>query len=310
MSDHAAPRDGEKDDSGRDLDAEFAALMGNADLEFDAVPTAEGEHLDLGGEISAAELGSLEIPDDAAELLEDHPLVTSLKVSVLITPLTRPEHLAILLAQSGVDGWAVPTAAGALFVIEKPSIHAEWSMAELTGEDSEEDAEVVSVVEQLSQLSRRGIIVINTELATDVGAEKGLSGQMSARRYQAGQAAEELSPGLILASAEPELDDILFGFHRAADMPGVVSTEEILERLRQANEVEAEPLQPGASQDGRFSGRRRGWNFLRRRGSRSTDSGSVERHGDALRQEDASGDAHGDAVAEGDTEHRQTGDER
>lgn len=240
MSDHAAPRDGEKDESGRDLDAEFAALMGSTDFDFDDEPASDPEQPDLGGEISAAELGALEIPDDAAELLDDHPLVTSLKVSVLMTPLTRPEHLAILLAQSGVDGWAVPTAAGALFVIEKPSTHAEWSMAELTGEDSEEDAEVISVAEQLSKLSRGGIVLMNTELATDVGAEKGLSGQMSARHYQAGRAAEELSPGLILASAEPELEDILFGFHRAAEMPGVVSTEEILERLRQANEGEDE----------------------------------------------------------------------
>ncbi|SDM48266.1 hypothetical protein [Actinomyces ruminicola] len=251
--DHSAGPAGRRDDE-PDIDAEFAAMMEGLQLpsEPSDLPEATGPvstddvpHNVYGLPGSAASAGSVGSGDDAElppeQLAEVEALAAALdadanaedggakavKIAVVLTPLASADALAALCAAGGLDCWVVPSRSGAIAVKEFVSAHAEWDIAELLGGTDTEPAEAAELAGALSRLSRLGVVLMTADLATDVGIESGLSGTITARRYQNGEAGEETSAGLLLASADQTIEDILLGVTRAEGVPGAVRTSEV-----------------------------------------------------------------------------------
>lgn len=204
----------EADDAGRDLDAEFAAMMQDVSLNDDVA--AEGEHADT----------ELQVPDDLSQLDEAN-LPKAVKVAVVLTPLASAETLAGLCAMSDLACTVVPARSGAFAVQEFVSAHSEWDVSELLGGAESEPAEAAELASTLSNLARDGVILLTADLATDVGIETGLSGQITARRYVSGKAGEEASAGLVLSAVEQSVEDVLFGVVKAGELPGALDTQNL-----------------------------------------------------------------------------------
>lgn len=202
---------------GEELDAEFAALMAGLDLD------ASQE------DASALDPGSLEVPEDTSGL--DSQDVTStakaVKVAVVLTPLASADALAALCAMSDLDCAVVPARSGAFAVKEFVSAHAQWDVAELLGGAETEPAEAAELAGALSRLSRGGVVLLTADLATDVGIESGLSGTITARRYENGTAGQEASAGLLLSAVDQVVEDVLLGLTRAEDVKGAVRSSQV-----------------------------------------------------------------------------------
>lgn len=202
---------------GEDLDAEFAALMAGLDLD-----TSQEDS-------SAWDPGSLEVPEDTSALDSQDVTVTAkaVKVAVVLTPLASADALAALCAMSDLDCTVVPARSGAFAVKEFVSAHAQWDVAELLGGAETEPAEAAELASALSRLSRGGVVLLTADLATDVGIELGLSGTITARRYENGTAGQEASAGLLLSAVDQVVEDVLLGLTKAEDVKGAVRSSQV-----------------------------------------------------------------------------------
>ena len=151
----------------------------------------------------------------------------AVKVAVVMTPLNRADGLAGMCALMGLDCTVVPSSSGAFAVKRFVSAHSDWDVAELLGGSDSEPAEAAELAAQLSRLSRAGAVLMTADLATDVGIESGLSGTITARHFTNGQPGEEASAGLLLASMDQVVEDVLLGAIDADDVPGAVRSSEI-----------------------------------------------------------------------------------
>ena len=250
-------------DHQRDLDAEFAALMDDVDIPddlsaVDSLEAPEGPHH---GRASADAADSSTVPvtgqDETTPAVIDpddvphntyHPLnggeepsdeavrltdsqeaeiaaaadslssfspgeseeqaPKAVKVAVVMTPLNRADALAGMCSLMDLDCTVVPSSSGAFAVKQFVSAHADWDVAELLGGSDSEPAEAA-------------------DLATDVGIESGLSGTITARHFTNGQPGEEASAGLLLASMDQVVEDVLLGAIDADDVPGAMRSSEI-----------------------------------------------------------------------------------
>ena len=151
----------------------------------------------------------------------------AVKVAVVMTPLNRADGLAGMCALMGLDCTVVPSSSGAFAVKRFVSAHSDWDVAELLGGSDSEPAEAAELAAQLSRLSRTGAVLMTADLATDVGIESGLSGTITARHFTNGQPGEEASAGLLLASMDQVVEDLLLCAIDADDVPGAVRSSEI-----------------------------------------------------------------------------------
>ena len=166
-----------------------------------------------------------EVESPAAALDAQAP--QAVKVAVVLTPLAGADALASLCAMSDLDCTVVPSRSGAFAVKEFVSAHVEWDVSELLGGADTEPAEAAELASALSRLSRAGVVLMTADLATDVGIESGLSGTITARRYTNGRAGEDAAAGLLLASMDQEVEDVLLGVTRAEDIKGAVRSSEV-----------------------------------------------------------------------------------
>ncbi|VEI15222.1 hypothetical protein [Actinomyces viscosus] len=151
----------------------------------------------------------------------------AVKVAVVMTPLNRADGLAGMCSLMDLDCTVVPSSSGAFAVKQFVSAHSDWDVAELLGGSDSEPAEAAELAAQLSRLSRAGAVLMTADLATDVGIESGLSGTITARHFTNGQPGEEASAGLLLASMDQVVEDVLLGAIDADDVPGAVKSSEI-----------------------------------------------------------------------------------
>ena len=151
----------------------------------------------------------------------------AVKVAVVMTPLNRADGLAGMCSLMDLDCTVVPSSSGAFAVKRFVSAHSDWDVAELLGGSDSEPAEAAELAAQLSRLSRAGAVLMTADLATDVGIESGLSGTITARHFANGQPGEEASAGLLLASMDQVVEDVLLGVIDADDVPGAVKSSEI-----------------------------------------------------------------------------------
>ena len=270
-------------DHQRDLDAEFAALMGDVDIPDDLSAEDLGAVQEAGSEPgrqtpvedgsvsagSAGESGPADIrPDDvphntyrplnggdettedsdrsrltdaqeaqiaaAAESLNSYvpdqsedQAPRAVKVAVVMTPLNRADGLAGMCSLLDLDCTVVPSSSGAFAVKQFVSAHSDWDVAGRRGGPAPGPAGPAELAAQLSRLSRAGAVLMTADLATDVGIESGLSGTITARHFTNGQPGEEASAGLLLASMDQVVEDVLLGVIDADDVPGAVKSSEI-----------------------------------------------------------------------------------
>ena len=243
------PLDGPRD--GDDIDAAFAALVEGLDLSADEGagpaepgaggpdaprpepagpgPSGDGGRNATGGVVHAPT--SDEVPHNSysapgpAEAAPEAP--KAIKIAVVLTPLASASALAALCAMSDLDCTIVPARSGAIAVKEFVSAHAEWDVAELLGGVETDPAEAAELAKALSRLSRGGVVLMTADLATDVGIESGLSGTITARRYEDGSAGEEASSGLLLSAVDQVVEDILLGIVKADAVDGALRAGEV-----------------------------------------------------------------------------------
>ena len=151
----------------------------------------------------------------------------AVKVAVVLTPLASADALAAMCAMSDLECTVVPARSGAFAVKEFVSAHAEWDVSELLGGADTEPAEAADLASALSRLSRAGVVLLTADLATDVGIEPGLSGTITARRYVDGKAGEDAAAGLLLASVDQEVEDVLLGIASADGIEGALKSSEV-----------------------------------------------------------------------------------
>ena len=171
---------------------------------------------------AAAESLSSYVPDQPEDQAP-----RAVKVAVVMTPLNRADGLAGMCSLLDLDCTVVPSSSGAFAVKQFVSAHSDWDVAELLGGSDSEPAEAAELAAQLSRLSRAGAVLMTADLATDVGIESGLSGTITARHFTNGQPGEEASAGLLLASMDQVVEDVLLGVIDADDVPGAVKSSEI-----------------------------------------------------------------------------------
>ena len=147
------------------------------------------------------------------------------RLALVLTPVASAPALAGLCAMAGIDVDVVPSASGAVAVLEVPAKEApaDWDITELLGGGEMPGAfppEAEEVASALSRLARTGVVLLTADLATDVGIEPGLSGHVSARRYVGGTAEGDMPAGLVLAGADQVVEDLVLGRVRAGEVTG------------------------------------------------------------------------------------------
>ena len=150
---------------------------------------------------------------------------TPARLALVLTPVASAPALAGLCAMAGIDVDVVPSASGAVAVLEVPAKEApaDWDITELLGGGEMPGAfppEAEEVASALSRLARTGVVLLTADLATDVGIEPGLSGHVSARRYVGGTAEGDMPAGLVLAGADQVVEDLVLGRVRAGEVAG------------------------------------------------------------------------------------------
>ncbi|QDB79797.1 hypothetical protein FHE66_08190 [Georgenia sp. 311] len=152
-------------------------------------------------------------------------------VAVVLTPVASASALAGLCAMQDVDVHVVPSRSGAVAVVdlepatepaaEQAAEPKDWDIAELLGTPGQEVPPAADqAARTLSRLTKAGVVLITSALTTDSGVEHGLSGQLTARRYERGEPGEDVPVGLVLAGADDVVEDLVLGRVRAADVPG------------------------------------------------------------------------------------------
>ena len=117
--------------------------------------------------------------------------------AVVLTKVAVPQGLAAACALRKVVVDAVPTAIGAVAVCR-----------------STEPGDPEAAAQAISQMLANTPVVLLTQR----------DGQMTASRWAKGTLDEELSPGLMLDGAPPEVEQLLLGQVSVDDLPGVVSS--------------------------------------------------------------------------------------
>lgn len=112
---------------------------------------------------------------------------------------------------------------------ERDEDGADQDGAEGADEDSQQlDADDQhAVAKRLARLSRAGVIVLTSELGEDVGNEVGVSGLVTALTYDSKGNATDTPAGLIVATGEPILEDLLLGSTNPQDAKGAIQSGSI-----------------------------------------------------------------------------------
>ena len=191
------------------------------------------------------------------------------RIALVLTPVASAKMLASLLALADLELDVVPTASGAVVARELPprEATAEWDISELLGSDTTDttdatDAtdpadldergalggtvprEAADLAADLSVMIRHAVVLVVADLATDVGIESGLSGHITARRYEGGKPAGDVPPGLLLAGADDVVEALVLGRVRPADVPGALNSgdargaKRLFDKFRRPKKVE------------------------------------------------------------------------
>lgn len=140
-------------------------------------------------------------------------------LAVVVTPVASASALAGLCAISGLSCKVLPTGAGAVAAITLAPVDDPFAaLAGAVPPDADELAAALSRVTHLE------VVLIVARLTA---AEEGPTGQLTAHRYSGGERSGEISPGLVLSSADPLVEDLLLGVVRLEEVTGIADTASI-----------------------------------------------------------------------------------
>ena len=167
-------------------------------------------------------------------------------LALVLTPVASAKALAALCALEGLDVDVIPSARGAIVVravgavpqappagdVESGDVEGgellvsdvDWNISELIGDDV--PAEARELAAKVSRLTRVGVVLVTARLTEDGAFEAGLSGQVVAQSYAAGEAGEDLPAGLVLAGADDVVEDLLLGRRAVTEVPGHVRSRD------------------------------------------------------------------------------------
>lgn len=125
---------------------------------------------------------------------------------------------------------------------DDPDESDESATSTLSADDKE------GVARALAKLSRAGVILLTSELGEDVGLEEGVSGLVTALVYDSDGNATDTPAGLIVATGESILEDLLLGSRVPEKVKGAIRSGEIdttaIERIAGTPQDTDTPLPP------------------------------------------------------------------
>ena len=221
-------------DGQRDLDAEFAALMDDVEIPDDlsAVDDLEAPEGTRSGQDrdGSNEDGPASVADPGQAGPQG------------VSPHDVPHNTYHPLSEAD-GGVQAPDGSSRLTDAQEAQIAAAADSLSSygSGESGDQAPRAVKVAVVMTPLNRADglagmcslldldctAVLMTADLATDVGIESGLSGTITARHFTNGQPGEEASAGLLLASMDQVVEDVLLGVIDADDVPGAVRSSEI-----------------------------------------------------------------------------------
>ena len=180
----------------RDYDDEFERLMGQANLSVDPEDEDGIPYEDVPE--------NLEIED--VRPAEDGRR----RVGLVLTELAHFEILQKILDTEGLDARALGTQTGAVAWV--PVTSEEDEFASLLGASRPVAAEVEGVARTLSEILDRSVVALQSWLTVgDDEDDISVAGQIVAWRFTKGGPGEELHGGLVVASMDESVEDLLVG---------------------------------------------------------------------------------------------------
>lgn len=148
-----------------------------------------------------------------------------LSVALVMAPLPSTQALFSLLSLSGHQYDVVRVKPWTAAWIRVPLAQTEQDEFEsLLAEERSMPQEVDAVARAVSRLSKYGAVAMMSWLV-EGGAEPGVSGQITARRYVSGQPEEDIAAGVLLSTLPPAAEDLLLGRTTPADYPDSIAPD-------------------------------------------------------------------------------------
>lgn len=141
-------------------------------------------------------------------------------LALVLTPVVSAPALAGLASIGKISCTVVPTPMGA---VATTVVEAD-PFAALSGEIPNE-ARGLAVA--MASLSRTEVVLVLVELAGDAETGLGYEGNTTAYRVTTDGLGDAVSAGLLLANADPVVEDLVTGEVLPADAPGALETDSI-----------------------------------------------------------------------------------
>lgn len=157
----------------------------------------------------------------------------SLSVALVLAPIPSAEALHALLSLSGYS----------LDIVRMRPWSAVWIQVENASADEDEFASLLAeerdmpdivdeVARAVSRLSKYGSVAVMSWLVDGEGAEVGVSGQLTARRYVSGEPEDAIPAGVLLGCIPEAAEDLLLGRTHPQDYDDSVSSDGTTRRPR------------------------------------------------------------------------------
>lgn len=148
-----------------------------------------------------------------------------LSVALVLAPLPSAQALYALLSLSGQQYDVVRIKPWSAAWIPVPDAGTEEDeYASLLAEERDMPVHVDAAARVVSRLSKFGAVAIMSWLV-EGGAEPGVSGHITARRYVSGEPEEAIPAGVLLGTLPEAAEDLLLGRTKPSDYPDSIGAD-------------------------------------------------------------------------------------
>lgn len=195
----------------------------DAGLGHEAVSDSTADEAVAEGEDETTDLDAVPADAETADLGGQERM----SVALILTPLASADTLTVLMATAGLSAEVIGTDSGAVARVEVPA-DAGNDVESLLGSKRPLPPEVDELARQVSRLIRgTGVVALVSWLVQGDDVEPGVSGQITARRYEAGEPQEDLPAGLLIAQMDPLVEELLTARLATSEVEGVADTGKI-----------------------------------------------------------------------------------
>lgn len=149
-----------------------------------------------------------------------------LSIGLVLAPLPSLNALYSLLSLGGhhYDVVSIKPWSAAWIPVEAAG-GDEDEFASLLAEERDMPPQVDAVARAVSRLSKYGAVALMSWLSEGEGAEPGVSGQITARRYVAGAPEADIPAGVLVGALPQDAEDLLLGRTTPKDYPGSINAD-------------------------------------------------------------------------------------